>query len=534
MELISKKDQNAKVILIITNSTYQQVKELLEKCWKQYSMLNIVVVHTIKKLIQDDQEYLLPEFEEEDFKFEMNIIDPFKITDGVRGHVYRFPMLQKVFLTKTILDILDYRLKNVRKYPLRICIFEYNGTALVQERVNGTPIRYMGMDGDIIHTLVQKMNFTPIYFAPRSGIRFGTIQENGTYTGSLAEVESGDADILANLRPILDYGQKNAEFLTHVDDEQFAFLTPKIQPANAVTFFDIFNIDVYALLCLSFLLVEATWLWLQNIKRRLAKINHKDAGAVFMLIFGGSMLVSQPKIKLNFQRCLYIFWTFFSLINGFIYCATMVEHLTSGTISMDIDSVENLAQTDLTVLVFKSLQVLLKDIALAEGTPDYYKILYSRQVAITNIEEGIRRVAIERDSTLLCPLLAAQTQKITSVHGSKIHILPHGIPSRYSAHLVPILSPYAQSFNEILMKIRESGLMPKWKDDVFYKINAILERNFESDNLQGVYSMRELDFLFWCWFGCCCVACLIFAGELYIYYFSKKVKFKWTFNIKKR
>lgn len=494
-------------------------------------MLNVIVVHAVKKLNLNSSEILV-EFSEDDYKFEIDLMDPFKLVQEKRGFVYRFPMLHKGNLIQTIMDLVHVRLMDVRKYPLKICIFEYNGTALVQETKNGTPTRYMRMDGDIIHTLVQKMNFTPIYYPPEHGSFFGSLLDNGSFTGSLAEVENGNADILANMRIILDYGQTESEFLTPIDEAQFAFLTPKMAPAYAVTFFGIFSPEVYALLCLSYLSMEVTWLWLQKVKKHLVRIVEKDAGGVLMLFFGSSMLVSQPKLHLNFQRCLYIFWAFFSLINGFIYCATMVEHLTTGTVSMDLDSVEELAQSDLKILTVKSMKDLIKNIALIENAPPHYKTLYSRQLVVEDRDEAIKRVAMKRDSAFLCTLLFGQIQKIKSGLGNKLHVLQEGIPSRYKSHLVPLTSPYTPRFNEILMKIRESGLMPKWKDDVFYRVKTRLERNFEKDNLAGVYSMRELGFLFWCWMGCCGVAFLVFLGELYLYHKDKKVKFKWKIKFK--
>lgn len=93
------------------------------------------------------------------------------------------------------------------------------------------------------------------------------------------------------------------------------------------------------------------------------------------------------------------------------------------------------------------------------------------------------------------------------------------LKNRYNAHIVTGDCPYKDRFNGILMRIRQSGLVLKWREDFYQSlIIETLKRTYEVKEL-NVYTMDELGFIFISLFTCHCVCIGIFFLEIVIYNF---------------
>ncbi|XP_026483023.1 uncharacterized protein LOC113391295 [Ctenocephalides felis] len=481
IKLIAEIDQTSKFLMILTDTDPKQVESILKLCWHKYNMLNVAIFYNFDKL---SNEYNIGMNE----SFTLSFYDPFVlINDGTeRGLVHEFRMEDNDSLVQEIVKMMNRRLKDVKHYPLRICMVESNGTATPIYHPNGTFYRYWGRDGSMMQNLAKTMNFYPIYHHPADDKDVGKIYKNGTMTGCLADVEKGQTDIVGNMCPILDLGQKNSEFVTPIEDINFAFITPNNPPRFVVTFFSIYSIKFYMLWSGVYVLVLCTWLYIQKllvflrapgIQRQYSFIE------IFLLTFGNSMNVSQPVIKPGYARFLFITWALLSMINGFIYAATMVEHLTGGRVSMNLQRMRNLKDNDMKILVHHRFKDIIKDMAESDAAPDYYKDLYKRQIVVNTTEEALERIAESKDAVLFTTLVLAHVFKMHSVHKEDLNVLNSGPPNRYSSNLVPNSSPYKPSFDEIYMRIKEFGLMPKWSNDV---LDYAMRKNEEDAKDHGV------------------------------------------------
>lgn len=497
------RDRNAKAIIMSLSATQEEGQNFLRTSWTTYGMMNIIFGRLGDKS-----------------NLELSIYDPFLVSGQERGKVFTYNLQDHVDVPR-ILDKIKKRLWNVHKYPLRICIFINPGTVSPDVYTNGTITKFTLQDGEIMHFLAGAMNFDPLYVFPKDGVPYGHKLPNGSITGSLKDIDNGDADILANLRPVKDYGQKKSEFLFPPDTMNIAFIVPKIPEGSTVSFLEIYSLQSSILIGLTYFMYILIWKVLDKYCR-CTNLRRKPKSVVEVAVwtFGNYLLVSQPGKDLMHERCLYSGLIFFSMINAFTYQATMVEHLTSSVVSQDINSMQDLAETDLKVITVTGFKELLKDIAYAEGSAKYFMDLYRRQELVDNQTELVRRVAIARDSAMLYSLMGCRINELKArdnVTGAKLlHVLLDAPPDRYAAHMIPNYSPYKDRFNYVLMKIRESGFMPKWRDDVYHEIERQREVQFRFSGTQegNVYKFKDLMFIFYSWFACCGFCCLVFVGEV--------------------
>lgn len=381
--------------------------------------------------------------------------------------------------------------------------------------------RYRLRDGEIMEVLAKTSNFTPQYFTPRDNRTFGYIA-SFRKVGALGEIENGSADIMGNLLPIKDYGQESSEYLFPAYEVDFAFLTPKMNSTSAVSFFEIFTIDVYVCLVVIFAAVDLIWISMHKFRNRfvLEKVA-VDCSKVALNIFGQSMLMSLEKRTLDFERCLFFGWAFFSMIFCYTYQATMLEHLTRSEISHDFVNLQQLADSNLSIVTYRNYGSILRDLAESNETTELYEALYSKQGFVSKPEEALDLVAFKRTAALMLPSIFCRVLKNSETLQQSstplVHLLNKGPPSRFGSFLVPKISPFKDRFNRAIMIVRESGFIGKWRDDLYYelgktKMRTRITRNSVL-NLQGVYTMKELTFIFLALLVCCWLLCSTRFGD---------------------
>lgn len=81
--------------------------------------------------------------------------------------------------------------------------------------------------------------------------------------------------------------------------------------------------------------------------------------------------------------------------------------------------------------------------------------------------------------------------------------------------MIPLVSPYKDRFDEILMKVRESGFLSKWKGSLMTTLEfKFAKYSPQEDRKNAVYTLRELKFVFECWIFCCGISVIVFIMEI--------------------
>lgn len=415
--VMAKADPSTKAILILYKRTIQEVDDLLISTWELYNILNIFVFNT------ERIDHIHGAF-----------YNPFLLKNDIRGFVHHFDLTYNLNIEEVFR--LENRLKNVHRYPLRICIFEHPGTVSPVKDKNGTIIKYTLRDGEIIHYLANYVNFEPIYFKPTDNSLYGYAYENGTFSGALQELHSGNADILANMRAVMKIGELETQFLRSIVQVEFGFVSPKLGASDNILFINIFDWKSSLYLIFSYIGITTIWRYMQFMHNNLLNIKIGPSLLQFLqAAFGLILLISQTNPKYTVERFLFAAMLIFSMINSYTYQAKMVQYLTTSKIPLDINSMEELAKSGMTIYTDFGLKELIQDIGEDEESPDYFKVLLANQKVYNEHYEKAIHLIIEKKNIAyisglyFCKRLAAIWY--SNVTGEDVlHVITDAPPAR--------------------------------------------------------------------------------------------------------
>lgn len=343
---------NSKIILVLTNHTSATAERLINIGWYQFKELNTIALIREKNYDKDSQEEGL-------FTYEVHFLNPFLIQqNGKRGQLTTIRLTDgnSQYKTKVFLDLLKKNQGNVHGYPFKILMRRSNNSHSMQAYGR---ITSFVKDNEIMSILVQVANFTPVYLDADAAI-FGNTLENGTVTGSLREIENSHADILGDLRPIQNYGQKHSVFLFPPDQTAFAFLTPEMGTISTVSFLQIFHHSIFVGLVILYGVMVIIWKVLEVVCATKKRTKVLD---VALILFRAVLVSPQKEQKLVHQRVLVTTLLIFSMIISYSYQGKMVQVLMGSKMSLNVDTIDNLANSNLKILTTVSFEDILKDIA---------------------------------------------------------------------------------------------------------------------------------------------------------------------------
>ncbi|XP_026479197.1 uncharacterized protein LOC113385560 [Ctenocephalides felis] len=330
---------------------------------------------------------------------------------------------------------LENRLQNVHKYPLRICIFEHPGTVMPIYDKNGNITKYALRDGEVMHYLVSGVNFEPIYFAPTDGLLYGNAHENGTFTGALQELHTGNAEILANMRAIMKIGELDAQFTHSIVQLEFGFVSPKLGASDKILFIHIFDLSAALYLTFSYLAITCIWRLMQNLHSYFLSIKNNVSLLQFLQrLFGLMLLIGQENPNFIFERFVFASMLLFSMINTYTYQAKMVEHLTANQVSLDVDTMEELAESGMTLYTSFGMKELIEDIGKDEESPKYFKTLLKNQVIEDDYLKAVELVIETKRAAYLSGLYFSE--RLAAIYYSNktgedlLHVMSDAPPSR--------------------------------------------------------------------------------------------------------
>lgn len=102
-------------------------------------------------------------------------------------------------------------------------MFNYTHTNKPVFDQNNQITHYQYMNGEIVKILAKSMNFTPVYIG-HGFQEFGFQFPNGTFTGALAFLENGLADVLGNTFYMLERNTSNSVYLRSVRMKQLLLI----------------------------------------------------------------------------------------------------------------------------------------------------------------------------------------------------------------------------------------------------------------------------------------------------------------------
>lgn len=351
------------------------IDQLLEYNWSQNKMLNILGAH-----IKNDNISIV-------------IYDPFWINlNNTRGKITERTLVLATFkyIIKSTIKKLKNLLFDVKGYPIRVCIFEIQGQVKIIKNSDGT-IRYTGSNLEMLSLILDSSNFTQTYVSPPPGTNFGG-NFNGTPTGQIWMMETGQADVVSNMRMIVDFNLKNSTFLTGIEDSTFRFMTHRVGEKYQVEYLKIFQGYLYIFIALSHMSVLSIWVYGRRLKQDFIKkyslSKKQDSMRIFMLLFGAATMVAQPSPKLVYERFLFGSMLLLSLVLSCTYQGIMYKFLSIGRKSLDINTLEGLVNSNLDIII--SMSYKPPPYVVLDDSP--HDMLLKKATYITNIKENLDKV----------------------------------------------------------------------------------------------------------------------------------------------
>jgi hypothetical protein len=430
--------------------------------------------------------------------------NPFEInTHNSRGNIYNFEYGRALFNEHT-----DNRLRNVHGYPLHVSMFTQYPTAIPVTSVTNNSTRYEGMDGHMLYTTANYFNFSLRLYTSYGNSTYGSVLQNGSMIGSLADIVYGRTEISFNSRFITWYGTDDIDFSIPVASDKLCIVTPKAKQIpkwknmlvcyKTEVWLSLFMVYVVCAVCFHFLHKYH----LQN--QSAGCLPALDMFQVFIL----SPVYHSPGILM--QRLLFVSCLLFSLVLMSTFQGLMVTNITSPNYATDIHTLDELYDSNLQILTESiSTKKLLTDAerAISEKIQVYdgpreeiiQKVLMSK-AAITERESSIKFLAV----------------KYASPKGAvRIHMVEECPSYYYLAYVVPKHSPYLREFNSFFRKVLEPGLTQKWYWD---SIDIKTRLSYGNSHLQPktlkLFSLSDLQLAFYILATGLLLSSLTFVAEL--------------------
>lgn len=483
----------AKIALIIEKTDQDSIEEILRRAWIEFKMLNIMIINV----------------------------------SGEIGVIYN-PFINriKLFNLHEEIDFEEFakeRMSNLYGYPLRINVFDVMMLCRVIEKK-----KYELACSEILYTIKRLMNMTLEYVEPNDGEEFGYIHSNGTYMGSLGEVEYERVDISVVLRSIAEYKEAlNLYFLTPVIIVKFCFVVPNnFYPLTFEVFPHKFvdNITLVLVIFSMFMLILVTYVIDTLTKSRTSII--KIALSYFSLYNNVSIVSTPTKL---YSRLLCGTMLIFTIIMSNSYQGSIIRQLNTMGSAANIETIEQLLASDLIIRVPSGPDKYIRDFQSFPKESRQKRLIDKQIVTETSSAIQIKYAAYDRKAAIMCPnffIEIYETIFLSNVTGeSLINYVPECVFEYYMSVMVPKSSPFINHFNRIIQLVIEAGLIEYQYDRGKAESKLAYTRQVKEgiffEKTERLLSMKELQTLFtyYCiWLG---IAFIVLIIEIIV----SKVKF---------
>ncbi|XP_055616072.1 uncharacterized protein LOC129762112 [Toxorhynchites rutilus septentrionalis] len=389
------------------------------------------------------------------------------------------------------------------------------------------------MDDEMLQIMAKMLNFTPVYL--NNSNDYGYLLPNGTLVGTLGEIEHGRAD-LANSRVISDIdGASNVEFLFPLTFVRFKFVVPKnyyrnpkreINVAVLPQEFVPFYLSVIFWFPVGYKLMEhyhSKWLPSQQT----AKISWVGA---LTLTFAAMTNRSIKILDISSQRVYWMSLIWFQLIVYSVFQGRMIEEVSSAKYSREIETIDDLMETPLKLLLDASMvnyfnfsesafkKYNLNDrITYVEKQPDELMsmIIKNRSVAVLLPERIIRR------------MLPGYYDPKSGV--DLLYVIPESTYEFYVAMYLPATSRFIEPLNQITMRCVESGIVSFRMSYTLFSANLVYLRRLRmgkfniGDERVAMVGWSTLEPFFISSIVMFSLACITFVFEILTQQMFKKI-----------
>jgi hypothetical protein len=392
---------------------------------------------------------------------EIYIYRPFVKTDNLWG-LTEYYQLQEVV---TNFRVIANPLTDFSRLPLKVSIFEKFPTAIrtLPKLLQNNPIYknltwskgFGGFDGLMLGALAEQLNFDVVPFGTRTKMNYGVIFPNGTTTGSLHDVIHRKVVYSANSRSF-NYYSTNVEFtIPYITNELCAVVPKAHKLPNWAILLNCFDQASWILIALT---VTASAIFWQRVGPSRDFVKH--SWQIFSFLVGiPTKVVPVLHQAVFLVGCMIFNVVILGTIQGFLFTS-----FTKTLYYKDVNTLEEVVQLGLPTTprawtMINNYTNILKRLKTRKIDPD------------DNILDLVayQRDIVAFDMKILLNLMSKSIY-VDDDGQPLLHIVNECVSSFVVATIVPKGSAFLHVFDNLIIRLYESGLTMKWYRDVFDSI----------------------------------------------------------------
>lgn len=519
--ILASRNTITKYIFLLTNGTLKDGTALLKTAWEKFKMMKIIV-------IIPENDHMNP-YEVDHY---MMVQNPFKFNEfGLRGEIHIFAINSTNYRENTdmVLKIINDQDKNLFQYPVKVYMYEWPiySKAIFNRSNSHQVIRYTLLDGEILNILSTKMNFKSEFV--------GKVSENNVM-GSVMAVNEMEADIAANSLIISDYKTDNAVFLASIGTTELAYIVPKMQSLKTLNVFiySLFDVPSEIIMILVFVLLVVVWYVLNFIYEQFTRRPEGNSIPRSLLIIASTQYfisIKFTKFIKGHQQILLGVMLIYGIIVSSIYQSSVIIQLSSRISEKDTNSLNELFESNLKIYFVPTLKDFVNQSLTELNHSSIYYRLFSKQLIMHNqLELVIQEIAIDKTAALLCSEKVAREITYT-IYDSKsgddlIYVVPESPGHFFKSLLVPKQSPYRVTWNLILGRCLEGGILnyELMRTELLIRLKYITRAKLNlqtGDTIFRPISPDQMRSLFMVWVFMLIVSMIVFAIEVLTYRFYR-------------
>lgn len=460
LPLISLYNPRMNILTILWSPKLEDVKALLRKAFEDHKLLSFGVL--IIDVIYEDEKYVSA-------NVSIMLYNPF-----YGNETHRDPMFLQLNFTERRLekleemkDFIKLRINNLHGYPLQMNIFEYPMIAKASYDENGKLLKYNYVDGESSRIFSKIMNFTPL-FDNNSGNEgmHGYQLKNGTFVGSLGDIENNRVALTANPKLIADYNTSNSVFLQPLTMSKLQFIIRKRPTRRLLSLSNFKRFDYPSLvfiILLAALLPLCHWIlslceeWIFDPQKRVSCFIKS-----FFQTFAIMNNVSVRHPKYSGTRLIIASTMFFALVTSTLFQSNIVKDLNLNRVDGKISTVQELIDEGYKVKMPSHLSLVFN------GLGNDKISLMLNKTKQTSVDVGVRSYDLEsilkpneKIAFLWMDLYTSNylDRYFDNETGENLfETVPEVAFKFYIANVVPKHSPFIERLNNVIIKYTELGL----------------------------------------------------------------------------
>lgn len=344
--------------------------------------------------------------------------------------------------------------------------------------VNGKPV---GADGDLLRMIAEGLNTSLEVMTPHRADGWGWREPNGTWMGSLADVDEEIANFsmtsavvtlsrFSDFQMSLYYYTANVVWVSHVAPLQNEALK-LIHPLRADSRIALIMSFVIVVMCAFFV---KSWFWTYVCRTTDADQPSKSVVFYAWMVCMGQALIKMPT-KSSFLQ-MTMLWVWYCFLIRTVYQVYLISSLKGKFYEEDFETIEDVIDAKYSF----GGGPALKDYYMEYPTVyDNWVNIDSADIlpTVLNISQGMKFVIAMNSDT---------AQMVIKKYAVSLHILPQNIITSPTVIFFKKFSPLVESFNLMLSRLIASGF-PSKLHQVYTSVRRIDHTGDEGETLQIVH-----------------------------------------------